>query len=127
MRRLIFSKVTTDWRAGSKKFGSPVRREGQSPTLSLPLSMQRGPVPEGRSKSLSVPQIFVVETELMPLQKRLVHLFNRPARCHGLSGCRICGNLTYEILHIEGGTRRQCSRTKEQPQIDESKANPCGM
>jgi len=28
------------------------------------------PVPEGRSKSLSVPEIFVVETELMPLQKR---------------------------------------------------------
>ena len=27
-------------------------------------------VPEGRPKSLSVPQIFVVETELMPLQKR---------------------------------------------------------
>src|ERR1700722_11158701 len=42
---------------------------------------QRGPVPEGPSKSLSVPQIFVVETEprhqqatarrmLLPLQKR---------------------------------------------------------
>jgi len=28
------------------------------------------PVPEGRPKSLSVPEIFVVETELMPLQKR---------------------------------------------------------
>ena len=28
---------------------------------------------------------------------------------------------------IEGGARRQCSRTKEQPQIDENKANPCGM
>ena len=27
--------------------------------------MQRDPVPEGRSKSLSVPQIFVVETELL--------------------------------------------------------------
>src|SRR6202035_2023786 len=26
----IFSKVTTNWRAGSKKFGRPVRREGQS-------------------------------------------------------------------------------------------------
>src|SRR5271166_6840556 len=26
----IFLKVTTNWRAGSKKFGSPVRREGQS-------------------------------------------------------------------------------------------------
>jgi hypothetical protein len=28
------------------------------------------PVPEGRSKSLLVPEIFVVETQLMPLQKR---------------------------------------------------------
>jgi hypothetical protein len=48
--------------------------------------MQRGSVPEGRSKSLSAPQIFVVETEprheqatarrmLMPLQKRQVFLF----------------------------------------------------
>jgi hypothetical protein len=35
------------------------------------VSMQKGPVPDGRLKSLSVPQIFVVETELMPLQKRL--------------------------------------------------------
>src|SRR5271165_1521999 len=34
----IFLKVTTNWRAGSKKFGSPVRREGQSLPLSLPLS-----------------------------------------------------------------------------------------
>jgi hypothetical protein len=33
-------KLTTHWRAGSKKFGSPVRREGER-TLSLPLS--RGP------------------------------------------------------------------------------------
>jgi|SRR5580658_7546466 len=49
------------------------------------VAMQRGLVPEGRSKSLSVPQIFVVETEprheqatarrmLMPLQKRQVFL-----------------------------------------------------
>jgi hypothetical protein len=35
--------------------------------------MQRGSVPEGRSKSLSVPQI--VETELMPLQRRQVFLW----------------------------------------------------
>src|ERR1700722_10887484 len=61
--------------------------------------MQRDPVPEGRSKLLSVPQIFVVETEPRheqatarrmprPLQKRQVLLlkvrvrwdrFNRPA------------------------------------------------
>jgi hypothetical protein len=34
------------------------------------LAMQRRPVPEGRSRSLSVPEIFVVEIELMPLQKR---------------------------------------------------------
>jgi hypothetical protein len=34
-----------------------------------------------------------------------------------LSGCRICGNLTYEVLNIEGGTRRQCKRTKEQQRM----------
>jgi hypothetical protein len=33
------------------------------------------PVPEGRLKSLSAPEIFVVETELLPLQKRQVLLF----------------------------------------------------
>ena len=49
--------------------------------------MQKGPVPKGRPKSLSVPEIFVVETEprheqatarrmLMPLQKRQVFLLN---------------------------------------------------
>ena len=49
-------------------------------------AMQRGPVPKGRPKSWSVPQIFVVETEprheqatarrmLMPLQKRQVFLW----------------------------------------------------
>jgi hypothetical protein len=31
---------------------------------------REAPVSEGRSKSLSVPQIFVVETELRPLEKR---------------------------------------------------------
>jgi hypothetical protein len=49
--------------------------EGQadsSQARSAWVGMQRGPVPEGRLKSLSVPQIFVVETELMPLQKRQV-------------------------------------------------------
>ena len=48
--------------------------EGQadsSQARSAWIAMQRDPVPEGRSKSLSVPQIFVVETELMPLQKTL--------------------------------------------------------
>ncbi len=52
--------------------------EGQadsSQARSAWVAMQRGPVPEGRSKSLSVPQIFVVETELMPLQKRQVFLW----------------------------------------------------
>jgi hypothetical protein len=34
-----------------------------------------------------------------------------------LSGCRICGNLTYDILHIEGGTRRQCKPSNEQQPI----------
>ena len=62
--------------------------EGQadsSQARSAWVAMQRGPVPQGRSKSWSVPQIFVVETEprheqatarrmLMPLQKRQVFL-----------------------------------------------------
>src|ERR1700722_15335414 len=50
--------------------------------------MRRGAVPEGRSKSWSVPQIFVVETEprheqatarrmLLPLQKRQVLLLKK--------------------------------------------------
>ena len=34
---------------------------------------REAPVPEGRSKSLSVPEIFVLETELMPLQLALWH------------------------------------------------------
>jgi hypothetical protein len=54
--------------------------EGQadsSQARSAWVAMQRGPVPEGRSKSWSVPQIFVVETELMPLQKRQVFLWKR--------------------------------------------------
>src|ERR1700756_5504500 len=37
MRRLIFSQVTTNWRAGCRRSASPVRREGQSSPLSLPL------------------------------------------------------------------------------------------
>ena len=54
------------------------------------VAMQRDPVAEGRSKSLSVPQIFVVETEprheqataprmLMQLQKRQVLLWKSSA------------------------------------------------
>jgi hypothetical protein len=43
-----------------------------------------------------------------------------------LSGCRICGNLTYVILHIEGGARRQRKQTDEQQQV-QSKADPGGM
>jgi hypothetical protein len=54
------------------------------------VAMQRDPVAEGRSKSLSVPQIFVVETEprheqataprmLMQLQKRQVLLLKSSA------------------------------------------------
>src|SRR4029077_16422329 len=38
----IFLKVTTNWRAGCKKFACPVRREGRSFPSSLPLS---GPTP----------------------------------------------------------------------------------
>ena len=40
----------------------------------VPGSDAEVPVPKGRSKSLSVPQILIVETELMPLQKRQVLL-----------------------------------------------------
>jgi len=36
MRRLIFSKVTANWRAGYKKFGSPVRDGGAKAYLSYP-------------------------------------------------------------------------------------------
>jgi hypothetical protein len=69
--------------------------EGQvdrSQARSAWVAIQRAPVPEGRSKSLSIPEIFVVETEFMPLSKRRVFLlkgmlasnlsrdrFNRPA------------------------------------------------
>ena len=62
--------------------------EGQadnSQARSAWVATQRGPVTEGRSKSLSVPQIFVVETEprheqatarrMLPLQKRQVFLW----------------------------------------------------
>jgi hypothetical protein len=52
----------------------PKGQHDSSQARSAWVAMQRGPVPEGRSKSLSVPlsvpEIFVVETELMPLQKR---------------------------------------------------------
>jgi hypothetical protein len=51
----------------------PEGQADRSQARSAWVSMQR-PVPEGRLKSLSVPQIFVVETELMPLQKRQVLL-----------------------------------------------------
>src|ERR1700730_13511883 len=42
-----------------------------------------------------------------------------------LSGCRICSNLTNDNKHFEGGTRRQCKRTKER-KAGESKANAGG-
>jgi len=63
----------------------PEGQHNSSLARSAWVAMQRGLVPEGRPKSLSVPQIFVVETEprheqatarrmLMPLQKRQVFL-----------------------------------------------------
>ena len=52
----------------------PEGRCDRSLARSAWVAMRRGPVPEGRLKSLSVPQIVVVETELMPLQKRQVFL-----------------------------------------------------
>ena len=51
----------------------PEGQVGRSQARSAWVAMQRGSVPEGRSKSLSVPQI--VETELMPLQRRQVFLW----------------------------------------------------
>ena len=56
------SRIQEIWQSGS---------EGGAKPYFVPTPIDaRGPVPEGRSKSLSVPQIFVVETEFMPLQKR---------------------------------------------------------
>ena len=52
----------------------PEGQHDSSQARSAWVLMERGPVPEGRSKSLSVPEIFVAETELMPLQKRQVFL-----------------------------------------------------
>ena len=53
----------------------PEGQHDSSQVRSAWVAIQKDPVPEGRSKSLSVPEIFVVETELMPLQKRQVFLF----------------------------------------------------
>src|SRR5271165_2390372 len=52
----------------------PEGQHDSSQVRSAWVAIQRDPVPEGRPKSLSVPEIFVVETELMPLQKRYVFL-----------------------------------------------------
>jgi len=48
----------------------PEGQHDSSQVRSAWVAIQKDPVPEGRPKSLSVPEIFVVETELMPLQKR---------------------------------------------------------
>jgi hypothetical protein len=42
-----------------------------------------------------------------------------------LSGCRMCGSLTYEYIHLEGGTHRLFGRTKGRKEA-ESKANSPG-
>jgi hypothetical protein len=63
----------------------PEGQHDRSQARSACIAMQRSLVPEGRLKSLSVPQIFVVDTEprreqatahgmLIPLQKRQVLL-----------------------------------------------------
>jgi hypothetical protein len=54
----------------------PEGQADRSQARSAWIVMQRGSVPEGRSKSWSVPQIFVVETEPRPLRKRQVLLLN---------------------------------------------------
>ncbi len=48
----------------------PEGQHDRSQVRSAWVAIQKDPVPEGRSNSLSAPEIFVVETELMPLQKR---------------------------------------------------------
>jgi hypothetical protein len=46
----------------------PVRFGGRGKAYFVPTPIDaESPVPEGRSKSLSVPEIFVLETEFMPL------------------------------------------------------------
>jgi hypothetical protein len=45
----------------------PEGHADRSQAQSAWVAMQRTPVPEGRSKSWSVPEIFVVETEFMPV------------------------------------------------------------
>src|SRR5271165_1424255 len=56
----------------------PEGQHDSSQVRSAWVANRETPVPEGRPKSLSVPlsvpEIFVVETELMPLQKRYVFL-----------------------------------------------------
>jgi hypothetical protein len=77
------------WRFDGRMAFVPEGQADSSQARSAWVAMQRGPVPEGRSKSLSVPQIFVVETEprheqatarrmrrmVRPLQKRQVFLW----------------------------------------------------
>ena len=38
-----------------------------------------------------------------------------------LSGCRICGNLTYENIHLEGGTHRQCAMEQKNEKTPKAK------
>src|SRR5271165_1872036 len=52
----------------------PEGQRDSSQVRSAWVAIQKDPVPEGRPKSWSVPEIFVVETELMPLQERYVFL-----------------------------------------------------
>jgi hypothetical protein len=54
---------------------------------------------------------------LMPGRKYRSWRLSRWVDAMVLSGCRICGNLTYEDLHIEGGTHRQCKPSNEQQPI----------
>ena len=78
----------------------PEGQRDSSQARSAWVAMQRGPVPEGRSKSLSVPEIFVVETELMPLQKRQVFLLKSSGPMmfdlilDGMNGFANCETLT---------------------------------
>ena len=59
----VSASASVRWRLDGRMAFVPEGQADSSQARSAWVAMQRGPVPEGRSKSLSVPQIFVVETE----------------------------------------------------------------
>ena len=63
----------------------PEGQHDSSQVRSAWVAIQKDPVPEGRSKSWSVPEIFVVETELMPASETL----GIPVEKFGSDGVRL--------------------------------------